>query len=263
MISIGLGIAFVLLTGIIPLYENIPSVSDFIQWQKTRIINTWRENEGTLLIKSVLGTKEIPVNEVNESDIDLSQKTQISFVSKTKIGLETIFIDLGNGSFININPQSAVTLEQSGNQTIMEILQGDIQYYTPPEFSGALELIGKYKGKYIQNIQNTVRSTIISQFEQKKEDFFINEIGGTMMLHPVINNIVHFFITTLYKISPKTYQENLINYTTMQQFFGKYTTGTNSPINTGENIRSMFDDIMSQVKKWSEETTIIKQLLGK
>lgn len=261
MIIIGLGIVLVLLTGILPLYEKIPSITDFIQWQKTRIINPWIASEGTLVIKNDLGTKELPVSEVNGNDIDLSQKTQISFISKTKTGLEKIFIDLGNGSFININPQSAIILEQSGDNTIMQILQGDIQYYTPPEFSGALEIIGKYKGKYIQNIQNTVRSTIKSQFEQKKEDFFINEIGGTMMLHPVINNIIKFFITTLYKISPKIYQENLINYTTMQQFFGKYITGTNNPINTGENIRSMFDDIMSQVKKWAEETTIINKRL--
>ena len=88
-----------------------------------------------LLIKNALGTKEIQLSDLNQSDIDLSQKTQISFASKTKTGLEKIFINLGNGSFININPQSAVTLEQSGNQTIMQILQGNIQYYIPPELS--------------------------------------------------------------------------------------------------------------------------------
>jgi hypothetical protein len=38
MIIIGLGIAFVLLTGVLPLYENIPNINDFIQKQKTKII---------------------------------------------------------------------------------------------------------------------------------------------------------------------------------------------------------------------------------
>lgn len=261
MIIIGLGIAFILLTGILPLYENIPSITDFIQWQKTRIINQWTDGDGTLLIKNALWTKDIAANELNGNDIDLSQKTQISFVSKTKTGLEKIFVDLGNGWFININPQSAVTLEQSGDTTIMQILQGDIQYYTPPEFSGAIQLIGKYKGKYIENIENTVRSTITSQFEQKKEDFFINELGGSMVLNPAIDKVIKFFITTLYRISPKTYQENLQNYTTIQQYFWKSITGTMNSVTTGENMRSVIDDIMSQVKKWAEETTIINKRL--
>lgn len=263
MILIGLGIALVLLTGIIPLYENIPSVTEFIQWQKTRIVNQWTDTEGTLLIKSALGTKEILVNEMNENDIDLSQKTQISFVSKTKTWIEKIFIDLGNGAFININPQSAITLEQSGDQTIMEILQGNIYYYIPAEFSWALQLKGKYTGEKIQNIENTIRSTITNQFEQKKEDFFINELGGTMVLNPVIDNIIKFFITTLSTIRPKKYQENLTNYTTIQQYFGKSIPETTNIITTGENLRSIINDIMSQVKKWSEETTLFKQLLDK
>jgi len=49
--------------------------------------------------------------------------------------LEKVFINLGNGSFINLNPQSAVTLEQSGDNTVMQILQGDVQYYIPEELS--------------------------------------------------------------------------------------------------------------------------------
>lgn len=39
MCIIGVGIAFVLLTGVLPLYENMPSISDFIQSQKAEIIN--------------------------------------------------------------------------------------------------------------------------------------------------------------------------------------------------------------------------------
>ena len=65
------------------------------------------------MVKNALGTKQIPLSALNKNDIDLSQKTQISFASKTQAGLEKLFIDLGNGSFINLNPQSAVTLEQS------------------------------------------------------------------------------------------------------------------------------------------------------
>jgi hypothetical protein len=36
---VGIGIAFVLLTGVLPLYTNMPSINDFIQSQKAKIIN--------------------------------------------------------------------------------------------------------------------------------------------------------------------------------------------------------------------------------
>jgi hypothetical protein len=36
---VGLGIAFVLLTGVLPLYNTMPSINDFILSQKAKIIN--------------------------------------------------------------------------------------------------------------------------------------------------------------------------------------------------------------------------------
>lgn len=255
MLIVGLGIGFVLLTGVLPLYETMPNIDNFIQSQKAHIINEWVE-EWILTIKNALGTKQIPINELNKNSLDLSQKTQIFFASKTKTGLEKLFIDLGNGSFVNINPQSAITLEQSGGNTIMQILQGNVEYYIPSTLSWVLQLIGKYKGEKIEDVQNTIRASLVSQFEQKKEDFFINQLGGNMVLNPVINKIIRFFINTLYSISPKTYQDNLTNYNNIQQYLGNFITGSAESTTTGENLRSMIDDIMGQVKKWAGETKI-------
>ncbi len=112
IIIVGLGIGFVLLTGVLPMYETLPSINDFIQSQKTQILNEGA-TEGMLIIKNALGSKEIAVSDFTANEIDLSQKTQISFASKTTSEREKIFINLGNGAFINLNPQSAVTLEQS------------------------------------------------------------------------------------------------------------------------------------------------------
>ncbi len=260
---VGIGIVFVLLTGILPMYETMPSIQDFISSQKTKILNQWAVGEGILTIKNALGSKDIPVNTLQQNNIDLSQKTQISYASKTQSDMEKMFIDLGNGTFININPQSAITLEQSGNTTIMEILQWNVEYYTPPTVSWALEIVGKYSGKNIQEIPNTIRSNLIGQFEQKKEDFFVSQIGGGMVLNPVINKVIKFFITTLHDISPKTYEKNLDNYNKIQTYFGNPTTGEDASILTGENIRNIMDDVMSQMKKWVQETTIINKLFNK
>jgi len=252
---IGLGIAFILLTWTLPLYADMPSIGDFIQSQKTKIINQWA-SEWTLIIKNALGTREIPIKELSKSNIDLSQKTQISFASKVGTELEKVFIDLWNGSFININPQSAVTLEQSWGKTVMQILQGNIQYYTPSEFSWALQLIGKYQGKNIQEVQNSIRSNLTSQFEKRKEEFFINQIGGNMVLNPTVDKGIKFFINTLHNISPKKYQTNFDNYNNIQKYFGNSTTGTTSPKTTGDSIRNMINDIMSLGKQWINETKL-------
>lgn len=258
MLIVGLGIGFVLLTGVLPMYETMPSITDFVQSQKANIINQWVE-EGTLIVKNALGTKQIPVSELKKNDIDLSQKTQISFASKSKTGVEKVFIDLGNGIFININPQSALTLEQSGDNTIMQILQGNIEYHIPSEISWAIQLIGKYKGKSINDIQNTARESLVSQFEQKKEEFFVNQLWGSLVLNPAINKTIKFFINTLYSVSPKNYQKNLANYNNIQQYLGIATGGRDTEM-TGENIKSMVDDLMGQIKKWAGETSINQRL---
>lgn len=257
---IGLGIAFVLLTGILPMYETFPSIDDFVQSQKTKIVNKWA-NEWILLIKNTLWTKEIPINKLQSSDIDLSQKTQISFASKTKSDLEKVFVHLGNGTFINLNPQSAVTIEQSGKNTIMQILQGDVQYYIPQELSGALQLIGKYKGKNIKEVQNSVRWDMVSAFEQQKENFFVDEIGGDIILNPTINKVISFFINTLYSINPKAYQNNLTNYNNIQKYFG--ITQDSSQNFTWESVKGMINTILSNTKQWIGETQILNKLFHK
>ena len=260
---VGIAIIFVLLTGILPLYETMPSSHDFISSQKAKIINHWINNEWIITIKNALGSKQIPVNTLKESDINLYQPTQISFATKTQSDTGEIFVDIGNGSFIHIDPQSAITLQQSWNSVIMQILQGNIEYYIPPEFSWVFQRIGNYTGKNIQNIQNNIRWDLVSQFEQKKSEYFINQLGGNIVLNPTINKIIKFFITTLYSISPKTYQKNLTNYTTIQQYLGNTMTGNDTATITGENIKNMIVDVMSQVKKWAGETTLFKQLLPK
>lgn len=257
---IGLGIVFVLLTGILPMYETFPSIDDFVQSQKTKIVNKWA-NEWILLIKNTLWTKEIPINKLQSSDIDLSQKTQISFASKTKSDLEKVFVHLGNGTFINLNPQSAVTIEQSGKNTIMQILQGDVQYYIPQELSGALQLIGKYKGKNIKEVQNSVRWDMVSAFEQQKENFFVDEIGGDIILNPTINKVISFFINTLYSINPKAYQNNLTNYNNIQKYFG--ITQDSSQNFTWESVKGMINTILSNTKQWIGETQILNKLFHK
>lgn len=257
---IGLGIVFVLLTGILPMYETIPNINDFISSQKVKIINQWAASEWILVIKDALGTRQIPVSELQENDIDLSQKTQISFISKTTSQLEKIFIDLGNGLFVNINPQSAITLEQSWDETIMQILQGNVQYYIPEEFSWAFELIGKYQWKSIQNIKDETRAGLVNQFEDKKQEFFINQIGWNIILNPAINKVIKFFINTLHTVSPKAYEKNLANYNNIQQYLWISTTGEITPTATGENLRSIIDDLMGQIKKWAEETSINSRL---
>ncbi len=257
MAIVGLGIGFVLLTGVLPMYETMPSINDFIQSQKAQIFNKGA-TEGMIIIKNALGSKEISVSDFTANDIDLSQKTQISFASKTASDREKIFIDLGNGAFINLNPQSAVTLEQSWGNAIMQILQGNVQYHIPKELSWALSLIGKYTGKNIQNIQNTIRGNVVNEFEKDKEDFFINQIWGKMILHPVVDKIIRFFINLLYTISPKTYQQNLDNYNNIQQYLG--ITWSSSSEFTGEGIKSMINDLMTNAKQGVGETMILNTL---
>ena len=70
-----------------------------------------------------------------------------------------------------------------------------------------------------------------------------------MVLNPAIDKVIKFFITTLYTISPTTYEKNMENYNTIQQYLGKSITGSTEQNTTGESLKSIFSDIMSQAKK--------------
>lgn len=258
IIAVGGGIGFVLLTGILPMYEHIPNIDTFLQSQKSKIINKGAD-EGIILIKNELGTKELKVDELNADDINLSEKTQISFASKTLSEAEKIFIDLGNGIFINLNPQSAITLEQSWENIIMQILQGNIEYTIPENQSWTLEIIGKYNGTQVESTGVTIRSQLTNEFEQKKEEYFIQQLGGNMILNPAIDKIIRFFINTLYNISPKTYQNNRTNYKNIQHYLGNSITEENQNF-TGESMRDIINDLISQAKRGTEDTRLFNQL---
>jgi len=59
--------------------------------------------------------------------------------------------------------------------------------------------------------------------EEKKEQIFIKELGGEIVLHPTIDTIIKWYITSLHKIHPKKYQNNLDNYYLVQEYLGKHT----------------------------------------
>lgn len=251
-IAIWLGIGFVLLTGVLPMYESLPNLDNFLQSQKSQIINQWA-NEWTVTLKNILWSKEIQVKDINIEDIDLSQKTQILFGSK--ITEEKLFIDIKNGWFINLPAQSAITLEQTGNTTLMQILQWDIEYYVPEEYSGTLEIIGNKKWTKIENIEESSWSNITKYIEEQKESFFIKALWGESILNPTVDKIIKFFITNLHKISPKTYQNNLDNYNKIQEYLGNDIIEETQF--TGESVKSMINDIRSQAKRWTEETQFL------
>lgn len=260
---VSLGIILVVMTGVLPLYDTIPNINDFILSQKSKIIKQGTSNQWILTIKNAMGSKDIPIESLQQQDINLSQKTQISYAAQTSTDSGKIVIDLGNGAFINIGPQSAVTLQQSWTGTLMEILEGNIEYYAPPELSWVFQVIGKYTGKSIQDIQNSVRSDLNDQFQQKKEKFFMNQIGGDIILNPIVDKMINFFINALYIISPKSYQKNMDNYKNIQTYLSGYVQIRGSSASTGVDMKSMIDNLMLQVKKWTEETTIFNKLLNK
>lgn len=259
---IGLGIAFVLVTGTLPMYESIPSIENFVSSQSAKIINPgiqW----GILTIKNAQGTKQIPISELQSNDIDLSSATQISFASSSASALQKLFIDLGNGAIIDLKPQSAITLQQSGEETTLQIIQGNIEYYLPDQLSWTLHTIGNRTAKRIQNDRDDSRSAIIDQFQKKKQEFFINQLGGTMILNPTINKLIKYSINALYTINPKKYQINLTNYNNIQHYLWIATgSRTNAP-STGESMSNMIDNLMGQIKKWAGETQFFDQIFDR
>lgn len=80
-----------------------------------------------------------------------------------------------------------------------------------------------------------------------------------MILNPAIDKIIRFFINTLYNISPKTYQNNRTNYKNIQHYLGNSITEENQNF-TGESMRDIINDLISQAKRGTEDTRLFNQL---
>lgn len=59
---------------------------------------------------------------------------------------------------------------------------------------------------------------MVDQFQKKKEEFFIKQIGGNMILNPVVDKIIQFFLKALSTINPKAYEQNMKNYEIIQGY---------------------------------------------
>jgi hypothetical protein len=148
----------ILLNHALPLYQESPDFQGFYASQDTSLIIQSRDNAQTIqdteskitiktdtterIVDLLLTSQAIPLGK---------ETTQIIFSSKTGLQNTFAYITFPQGTIITLHPQSAATLSQSTTtlsesairdprSATLNILQGKINIYTPPEQSGYLLL---------------------------------------------------------------------------------------------------------------------------
>lgn len=243
---ISVGIVGVVYISILPMYETIPQIDNLMIGNQTTIYNQGIQ-QGVLIIKNKLGTKQIPLQDIKTQDIDISQTPQILFTSTSIIESHKLFLDIGNKVILDIPPQSVIQITTSGYKVIIDIQKGSIVYYIPQQQSEFVDIIGKASA--VTKIQNTSWTNIIQKSQQKQQEVFIQALGGKMITQPIINTIIGSTIQILYTLYPSKYQNNRENYLTIQTYLDIDQPNSSKSSFSGENIRSVLYDMIGQIKK--------------
>lgn len=200
-----------------------------------------------MIIKNKLGTKQLPLQDIKTQDIDISQTPQILFTSTSTIESQKLFLDIRNMVILDIPPQSAIQITTSGHRIYIDIQKGNVVYYIPKKQSEFVDIIGKASA--ITESQDTSRTNIIQKSQQKQQELFIQALGGKIITQPMINTIIGFTIHTLYTLYPSKYQNNRENYLAIQTYLDIDQPNNSKSSFSGENIRSIFYDMIGQIKK--------------
>ena len=216
----------ILLNHALPLYQESPDFQGFYASQDTSLIIQSRDNAQTIqdteskitiktdtterIVDLLLTSQAIPLGK---------ETTQIIFSSKTGLQNTFAYITFPQGTIITLHPQSAATLSQSTTtlsesairdprSATLNILQGKINIYTPPEQSGYLLLTWDLTQTTLDDTGNM--QYMIDDFLRRRNEYFINQIGGEIMLNASVD-----------------------------AFIGRYISLANSSIKTLENIIAM------------------------
>jgi len=253
-----IGILFVLLAGILPMYHSLPDITAYsIPWQKILHYGT---DEGVLMLSTNVWTKEFSLKNSEIHNIDFRETTDIRFASPNVESKVRVFVDMGHDWILNIKPQSAIIFSETEKSINVEIIQWNVEYYIPEDFPKTFTILGGVSWNTMTDTTKTYRMESNIYFQEQAEKQFIEALWWELFLHPILHTLVWWYIKALYTISPNTYQNNIDNYTIIQKYRG------NEPIDSIPTIReddtsSLWQDIRSQMKKGGEETLLLKKRL--
>ncbi len=194
---------------------------------------------------TVLSTQQETQQSLKEGDI-----TKINFVSQQPDEKTLCFIQLHEGTLIQLYPQSSLLL--SGRYPLLDLqaLQGKISFSPSPETAQAtITMTWIIKDTSI----STEKSGLFSAFEQKKTDYLIQQ-WWTFMDNQTMNQLSKYFLEILNKIFPSLYSKNLQNYNDFQQYIQKIEALVDT-----KDTAAIQTSVANQAEKGRQETKLYQR----
>ncbi len=234
---------------ILPNYETLPNREDFLNNQKMYILTT-TPYPGMITITHWWTTYQLQLQKPVYKEIN-EHTYAIKYISpESPISKKYVYIDLGNGGILWIQPQSILNIKKLWNITYIDIQKWYGSFYIPEYLSWNIIRSWKYIYQKIQEINQEPRNTLINNFDKQRKNFIIHTIWGDIMIHPMIQYITKIYLSCLQWIFPKTYTNNLENYITLRNI-----------LNLSWNIPYLPNTSWIYTSKKQEDTTF--QLLRK
>ncbi|MEI6426334.1 MAG: hypothetical protein WCO66_03205 [Candidatus Absconditabacteria bacterium] len=249
-----IGLIFLIGLGYLPLFSNNPNNEDFIATQSRHIIVNSPQETSVILVKQQGFTKQ---QEIFESDKEIMIKeAPISIISFNNKNLEseaTMSIQFPNQTTIVVYPNSSFSLENSGNQQIIEKISGEMEYITG---QGNQVVINKAE---LKKPTDFAAQGLWNQYNEKQRAYTLNKAGGPLMENQSVRAISHNILLLASQIRPIHYLPYLENEKTYKKILG----WTEKETKTYENKSTEgTQNIVDQAQQAGSKTRFL-QFLGK
>lgn len=284
IIMIGIPFVIILLNHALPLYTEAPDFQGFYNTQTPTLSIQTRDDTKTLQKAETKITvridnteREILPGESYEPVEIWESEAQIIFSSKTWTQNTYAHLIFPKGAIVTLYPQSAIEinksttipLEKGGSQSggdlwiFLNIIQWKINTYTPQDQSWYLTLTGDLTRMTLNETGNT--QGFIDAYTTKRNAYFINQIGGEIMLNHSIDGFIWRYISfanaatklaqqaSIYlpiNLSISWFDQNKLNYDEFHTYLN-YQTSTIYETATGSTQR-----IARDTEKWRNASNV-------
>ena len=247
------GLGFLLLLGYFPVFENKPSLNDFINTQTRHIEVTSNDDTSNVEIKQWQFTKNQEIsNTQKEIFIKESPLSIINFTNRNQNTSATMTIQFADQTTALIHPNTNFSLQISGDQQIIDNINGQIEYIQWQTNKITI------KHATPKKISDFSAAWLWNSYWDNQKTYILQKAWWSIIENQSVRAFSHNIVRLASKIRPDRYSPYLDN---ERQYIKILWRTENNPQTYESKANDITNGIVDEGKQGASKTTFL-QFLG-